>query len=78
MEGLSAAMFVAGHTCSSGCFTLSALVLTDVTCLHTNRASEENTCMYVVFCDMSKCTDEFGYLVVAVVGHRLENYGLHS
>lgn len=36
MEGLSAAMFVAGHTGSSGCFTLSALVLTDITCLHTH------------------------------------------
>lgn len=35
MESLPAAMFVAGHTGSSGCFTLSALVLTDITRLHT-------------------------------------------
>lgn len=35
MEGLSAAVFVAGHAGSSGGFTLSALLFTDVTCLHT-------------------------------------------
>lgn len=39
MEGLSAAMFVAGHTGSSGCFTLSPLVLTDITCLYTQTYS---------------------------------------
>lgn len=50
-----------------------------------NRPSEENhfnqlptITPHVVFCDMSKCTDEFCYLVVAIMGHRLENYGLHS
>lgn len=30
MEGLPAAMFVAGHAGSRGCFALSALVLTDI------------------------------------------------
>ena len=36
VEGLPAAMFVAGHTGSSGCFTLSALVLANITCLQTH------------------------------------------
>ncbi len=43
MEGLPAAMFVAGHTGSSGRFTLSALVLTDITCLHTHTTTHKNT-----------------------------------
>lgn len=37
VEGLSAAMFVAGHTGSSGCFALPALVLADVTCLNAHK-----------------------------------------
>lgn len=92
MEGLSAAMFVARHTGSSGCFTLSALVLTDITCLHTYTHAHKQTqlrepfqpfknshnYMYMGFCDMSKCTGEFCYLVVALMGHWLKYYGLHS
>lgn len=30
------------------------------------------------FCDMSKCIETFCYLVVALMWHRLEYYGLHS
>lgn len=92
MEGLSASMFVARHTGSSGCFTLSALVLTDITCLHTctqtdpvkrtiltiSKQTVPHNYMYMGFCDMSKCTGEFCYLVVALMGYRLKYYGLHS
>lgn len=74
MEGLPAAMFVAGHAGSSGGFALSALVLADVTRLQTHTHTHQKS-----FRDVNGATQvNSGYLVVAFVRHRLEDDGLHG
>lgn len=83
MEGLSTAMFVAGHTGSCGCFTLSALVLTDIACLQSmctypHKWTTENICKGFVLIRVQMDHTDDGYLVVAIVWHRLEYYRLHS
>lgn len=74
VEGLPAAMFVAGHTGSSGGFTLSALVLANITCLQTNR---ERQCNSKTYFTCNCVTKWFLYLVITIVWHWLEYYRLH-
>lgn len=87
VEGLSAAMFVARHAGSGGCFALPALVLADVTCLGSCTCKQkgqeksvrqtEKKKKKTYDCTEFQCEDEFSHLVVALLRHRLKYDGLH-
>lgn len=82
MEGLPAAMLVAGHAGPCGCFALSALILADITRLHTDTQNQESSFhvrdRILYFGTVYTMLHAVRYLIVALVRHRLKDDGLHS